>query len=112
MSHGKQNSQRRNSKRKGRTKALTVLRVAGALSLAGGASGATVGPPSDVTFHEEEISDVSLSSFYVFDHDNAGLRVALRTRSRPRQGSGGADDCAGGGPTCCASCATGPEGGS
>ena len=112
MSHGK-----RNSKRKGRTKAVTVLGVAGALSLAGGASGAAVGPPGDtltanmaVTLYEEEISDVSLSTFYVFDHENAGarrpgLQLTLRTRSRrPRQGSGGsADYCAGGGPTCCAS---------
>src|SRR6516225_899876 len=124
MSRGKQNSKQRNSKRrnskhKGRTKALTVLGVAGALSLAGGASGAAVGPPGDtltantaVTLHEEEISDVSLSTFYVFDHENAGarrpgLQLAKRTGSRPRQGSGGsADDCAGGGPTCCASCAT------
>src|SRR5215831_11416943 len=110
MSHGK-----RNSKRKGRTKAVTELGVAGALSLAGGASGAAVGPPGDtltantaVTLYEEEISDVSLSTFYVFDHENAGVRrpglqLAKRTRSRPRQGSGGsADDCAGGGPTCCA----------
>src|SRR6516225_5529781 len=114
MSRGKQNSKQRNSKRrnskhKGRTKALTVLGVAGALSLAGGASGAAVGPPGDtltantaVTLHEEEISDVSLSTFYVFDHENAearrpGLQLAQRTRSRPRQGSGG-----GGGPTCCA----------
>src|SRR5215467_597740 len=123
MSHGKRNSKRRNSTRKGRTKALTVLGVAGALSLAGGASGAAVGPPGDtlaantaVTLHEEEISDVSLSTFYAFDHENAGprrpgLQVAQRTRSRPRQGSaGGAEDCAGGGPTCCASCATGPRG--
>jgi|SRR5215472_3766184 len=124
MSHGKQNSKRRNSKRrdskhKGRTNALTVLGVAGALSLAGGASGAAVGPPGDtltanatVTLHEEEIFDVSLSTFYVFDRENAGasrpdLRLAQRTRSRPRQSNGGcADDCAGGGPTCCASCAT------
>jgi len=110
MSHGK-----RNSKRKGRTKAVTVLGVAGALSLAGGASGAAVGPPGDtltantaVSLHEEEISDVSLSTFYVFDHENAGarrpgLQLTERTRSRPRQGSGG-DDCAGGGPTCCATC--------
>jgi hypothetical protein len=125
MSHGKrENSKRRNSKRKGRTKALTVLGVAGALSLAGGASGAAVGPPGDtltantaVSLHEEEISDVSLSTFYTFDHENVGARrpglQLARTRSRPRQGSGGcADDCAGGGPTCCASCATGPEGGS
>ena len=61
---------------------------------------------------EEEISDVSLSTFYVFDRENAGarrpgLQLAKRTGS-PRQGSGGrAEDCAGGGPTCCASCATG-----
>jgi hypothetical protein len=115
MSYGK-----RNSKRKGRTKAVTVLGVAGALSsLAGGASGAAVGPPGDtlmantaVILDEEEIFDVSLSTFYVFDHENAGarrpgLQLARTTRSRPRQGSGGcADDCAGGGPTCCASCAT------
>jgi hypothetical protein len=87
-----------------------------ALSLAGGAL--AVDPPGDtltantaVTLYEEEISDVSLSTFYVFDHENAGpsLQLAQRTRSRrPRQGSGGsAEDCAGGGPTCCASCATG-----
>src|SRR5262249_4484711 len=118
MSHSQ-----RTSKRKGRRKAVTVLGVAGALSLAGGASGAAVGPPSDtltanttVTLYEEEISDVSLSTFYVFDHENAGarrpgLRLAQRTRSRPRQGCGGCavDDCAGGGPTCCASCATGGQ---
>ena len=114
MSHGN-----RNSKQKSRTKAATVLGVAGALSLAGGASGAAVGPPGDtltantvVTLYEEEISDVSLSTFYVFDHENAGahrpgLQLAQRTRSRPRQVSGGrAEDCAGGGPTCCASCAS------
>src|SRR6516165_11906739 len=83
--------------------------------VAGGcASGAAVSPPGDtltantaVTLHEEEISDVSLSTFFVFDHENVGacrpgLQLAKRTRSRrPRQGSGGcADDCAGGGPTC------------
>src|SRR5215469_9862255 len=114
MSHGN-----RNSKRKGRTKAVTVLGVAGALSLAGGASGAAVGPPGDtltantaVTLHEEEISDVSLSTFYAFDHENAaarrpGLQLAQRTRGRSC-----AEDCAGGGPTCCAGCATGPTGGS
>src|SRR5262249_23365070 len=110
MSHGKQNS-----KRKSRTKAVTAFGSAGAVSLAGGASEAAVGPPGDtltantaVTLYEEEISDVSLSTFYVFDHENAGVRrpglqLAQRSRSRPRQGSGGsADDCAGGGPTCCA----------
>src|SRR5262249_43689678 len=114
MSRGKRNSRRRNSKHKGRTKALTVLGLAGALSLAGGASGAAVGPPGDavaantaVTLYEEEISDVSLSTFFAFDHENAGprrpgLQLAQRTRSRPRPGSAGADDCAGGCPTSCA----------
>jgi hypothetical protein len=115
MSHAK-----RASKRRSRAKAVTVFGVAGALSLAGGASGAAVGPPRDtqtantaVTLYEEEISDVSLSTFYVFDHETAGarrpgLQLTQRTRSRPRQGSGGCavDDCAGGGPRCCASCAT------
>src|SRR6516225_6077956 len=87
MSHDK-----RNSKRKGPTKALTALGVAGALSLAGGAPGAAVGPPGDtltantaVTLHEEEIFDVSLSTFHVFDRENAGarrpgLQLAQRTR--------------------------------
>src|ERR1700758_445315 len=103
MSHGK-----RNSKRKSRTKAVTVLGVAGTLSLAGGASVAAIAPPGNplmantaVTLYEEEISDVSLSTFYVFDHENAGarrpgLQLAQRTRSRQRQGCGGcAEDCAG-----------------
>ena len=113
------------SKRSVGREPVTVLGVAGALSLAGGASGAAVGPPGDtltdnaapVIIGEEEISDVSLSTFYVFDHENAGarrpgLQLAQRTRSRPRQGCGGsAPDCGGGGPTCCASCATGgPDG--
>ena len=116
MSHSK-----RTLKRKARTKAVTVLGVAGALSLAGGASGGAVGPLTEnaaITLGEEEISDVSLSTFYVFDHENAGarghgLQLAQRTRSRPRQGCGGcAVDCGGGGPTCCASCASsgGPDG--
>ena len=112
-------------KRKTRTKAVTALGVAGVMSLAGGACGAVVVPPSNtltenvaITLDEEEISDVRLSTFYVFDHENAGarrpsLQLAQRTRSRPRQGCGGcAGDCGGGGPTCCASCASGggPDG--
>jgi hypothetical protein len=117
MSHGK-----RTSKQKCRTKPITVLGVAGALSLTGGASGAAVGPPGDtltenaaITLDEEEISDVSLSTFYVFDHENTGahrpgLQVAQRTHSRPRQGCGGCAGCGGCGG--CASCASagGPDG--
>jgi hypothetical protein len=111
MSHAK-----RASKRRSRAKAVTVLGVAGALSLMESASGAAVGSPGDtltantaIILDEEEISDVSLSTFYVFDYENAGARrpgfqLAKRTRSRPRQGCGGcAGDCGGGGPTCWAS---------
>jgi len=115
MSHAKQAS-----KRKSQTKAVTVLGVAGALSLAGGASGAAVGPPGDtptentaplITLGEEEISDVSLATFYVFDNENAGahrpgLQLAKRTRGhrgcavhRGCGGCGGCGGCAsGGGP--------------
>jgi hypothetical protein len=117
MSHAK-----RASKRRSQAKAVTVLGVAGALSLAGGASGAAVSLTGDaltantaITLDEEEISDVSLSTFYVFDHENAearrsGLQLAQRTRSR--RCGGCASDCGGGGPTCCASCASGggPDG--
>jgi len=120
MSHGKPTS-----KRKGRTKTITILGVAGALSLTSGASGAAVGPPGDtptehaaITLDEEEISDVSLSTFYVFDHENTGahrprLQLTQRTRSRPRQGCGGCSGCGGcGGATSCAACASagGPDG--
>jgi len=100
MSHGN-----RNSKRKGRTKAVTLLGVAGALSLTGGACGAAVGPPSDtltvntaVTLCEEEISDVSLSTFYVFDHESAGARrPGLQFAQRRGCGGCGCGSCGGGG---------------
>jgi hypothetical protein len=69
------------SKRKRRGKALPVLGIAGvSLSLAGGASASTAGSATDVQspnprheilLGEEEISDVSLSTFYVFDKENA-----------------------------------------
>ena len=79
MSHAKQAS-----KRKRRSKALPVLGAAGlSLSLASGASAVTSGPAADmptrntgasheITLGEEEISDVSLATFYVFDKENAG----------------------------------------
>jgi hypothetical protein len=104
MSHAKHASKRRN-----RTKAVTVLGVAGALSLAGGASRAAVGPPTDtlsvntaVTLYEEEISDVSLSTFYVFDHENAGARRPGLQLAR-RRGCGGCAGCGscGGGAGAC-----------
>ena len=85
------------SKRKRRSKAVPVLGAAGlSLSLAGGASASTGGTAADISpqntspnhqifLGEEEISDVSLSTFYVFDKENAatpqvGEKVAGRCR--------------------------------
>ena len=74
MSHAKQASMR-----KSRACARPLLGAAGvSLSLASGAPAATVGPVADIpmqnagvnhqiTLGEEEISDVSLATFYVFD---------------------------------------------
>src|ERR1700719_2455351 len=74
------------SKRKRRGKALPALGIAGvagvSLTLAGGGSASTGGSATDVQspnvsprheifLGEEEISDVSLSTFYVFDKENA-----------------------------------------
>jgi hypothetical protein len=79
MSHVKQAS-----KRKHRACAVPLLGAAGlSLSLASGAPAATGGPVADmptqntgvgheITLGEEEISDVSLATFYVFDKENAG----------------------------------------
>ena len=83
MSRSKQTS-----KSKLRRKAVTALGVAGAVSLAGSAS-ASIAPTGDtptrnaapVTLAEEEISDVSLATFYVFDKENeyrSGVQLAAR----------------------------------
>ena len=69
------------SKRKHRNKALPVLSVAGlSVALASAASAVPAGPATDmagltgeghqITFGEEEISDVTLATFYVFDKEN------------------------------------------
>jgi hypothetical protein len=72
------------SKRKRRSKALPVLGAAGlSLSLASGASAAAGGPAADMltrntgvshesTLCEEEVSDVSLATFYAVNKENAG----------------------------------------
>src|SRR5262245_35186574 len=72
---------KRTSRRKRQNKALPLLGITGAsLALAGGASAATTGQVTDtlntsprnaVFLGEEEFSDVSLSTFYVFDKENA-----------------------------------------
>jgi hypothetical protein len=86
------------AKRRRRRKAVTVLGVAGALSLAGGTSEAALGPvgsPAEntapvITLGEEEISDVSLATFYVFDNENAGAhRPGLQLAKRRTRGHGG-----------------------
>jgi hypothetical protein len=79
MLHAKQTS-----KQKRRSKAVPALGAAGlSLSLVSGASAASGGPAADrltrntdvkheITLCEDEISDVSLATFYVFDNENNG----------------------------------------
>jgi hypothetical protein len=69
MSHAKQVP-----KRKRRACAVPLLGAAGlSLSLASGASAAEVPAAShEIAFGEEEIADVSLATFYVFDKENVG----------------------------------------
>jgi hypothetical protein len=90
------------SKRIRRSKAVPVLGAAGlSLSLAGGASASTSGPAADVTpqatspnqeifLGEEEISDVNLSTFYVFDKENTATpQVGEKVAWGCRCGCGG-----------------------
>jgi len=98
VTHAKQTSQR-----KRRSKALPVLGAAGlSLSLAGGASAVPNGLGADMPtqnprdphqISEEEISDVTLATFYVFDKENIGepgSGVEL-----VRRGCGGGHGCGG-----------------
>ena len=107
------------SKSKRRSSALSSLGIAGlSLALASGASASTSGAstnvPStsqsrDIFLGEEEISDVSLATFYVFDKENAHspltqqLRVARcgrgcgYVRGGACGGCGGRGGCGGGG---------------
>jgi len=115
-----------NSKRNSRNRAAPALGIAGvSLAMAGGASASTAGSAVDVpvqnaaTHHElflgeEEISDVSLSTFYAFDKENTaapqfGEKVAWGCRCGCRgcrcgacrcgwRGCGGCGGCG-----CCAS---------
>jgi len=96
------------STRKHRKEVVPVLGVVGmSLSLASGASAAAaVDPVSDLPFKdtatgpgimlsEEEISDVSLGTFYVFDKENAGKPG----EQYAQRGCGGCRGCRG-----CRSC--------
>jgi hypothetical protein len=96
MSHAKQAS----TKRKRSINAVPVLSAAGlSLSLASAAIGrpaADMPTSHEITLCEEEISDVSLAKFYVFDDENAGT-----FRRRIKLAAGGCGD--GGGGEGCAS---------
>jgi hypothetical protein len=90
-------------KRTAKAAAVKVLGAAGlSFSLVGSASASTMPtaaiPQSDNTspnqrfvLGEEEMADVSLATFYLFDRENVGSRVQLA------RGCGGCGGCRGGG---------------
>ena len=123
MSHAKQAS----TKRKRSINAVPVLSAAGlSLSLASGASAAIGRPAADmltpktgmsheITLCEEEISDVSLATFYIFDNERAGtsrrgLKLAQGGCGPPKKilahAYGGCGGCGGGGDGGSSGCST------
>ena len=102
MSHAKDAS-----KRKRLRKAVPAVGIAGmSLAMAGGASAATAPPtanlPSqyvplshEIILGEEEISDVSLGTFYVFDKEDAASELGNNV-----QVARGGRGCGGGGRGC------------
>jgi hypothetical protein len=101
------------SKARGRKQsAVTALGLAGALSLAGSASASTApndGVPTQKTasvmFADEEISDVSLATFYIFDKENVGppgLKLAAKGGGGHGCGGHGCGGHARGGRGCAA----------
>src|SRR6266852_7938494 len=116
------------SKRKRGTKAVPALGAAGlTMSLVGGASAAAVptqdvprvpnvAPSHEIMLGEEEISDVSLATFHVFDKENTGSLRGMVQEARGCGRCGGCRVCrgcrgcrgcgcggCGGGGACCAS---------
>jgi hypothetical protein len=101
------------SKRKRMTKAVPALGAAGlTFSLVGGAS-AAVAPVNDaqptpnyspshaITLGEEEIADVSLATFYVFDKEST---AAAKEGVQLARGCGGCRGCRGCGGRGCRGC--------
>jgi hypothetical protein len=97
---------KRLSMRKRRGKAMPALGAAGLLALASGASAEAsvdtsmpnIGPGHHVFLGEEEISDVSLATFYVFDKENAGsLKPGVQLARGGGCGGGCGHGCGGGG---------------
>jgi hypothetical protein len=99
-------------------KVLPALGIAGvSLALASGGASASTGEtttnvPSashhEIFLGEEEISDVSLATFYVFDRENAGMPPPLAQKLRLARCGGGyrRGGACGGGGGCggCGSC--------
>jgi len=115
MSHAKRLSMRKRS-----GKAMPVLGAAGLLALASGASAEApvdtstpnTGVSHQVFLGEEEISDVSLATFYVFDKENAGsLKPGVRLARGGGCGGCGGGGCRGCGGGCGGGCARGCGGG-
>ena len=89
------------SKRKRLRKAVPTVGIAGmSLAMAGGASAATAPPtanlPSqhiplshEIILGEEEISDVSLGTFYVFDKEDAASELGSNVQLAAKGGGGG-----------------------
>jgi hypothetical protein len=108
---------KRSSKRKRRSKALPALGFAGvSLSMASGAcasiseASANTPPPSQgnkLFLGEEELSDVSLATFYVFDKENAGAPPLAQQLRLARGGCGGGGGCGCGGGGGCGGCGCG-----
>jgi len=109
MSHAKDAS-----KRKRLRKAVPAVGIAGmSLAMAGGASAATAPPtanlPSqyiplshEIILGEEEISDVSLGTFYVFDKEDAASELGnnIQVARGGRGCGGGGRGCGGRGRGC------------
>jgi hypothetical protein len=97
------------SKRKRRSKTVQVLGAAGWMSLAGGSAATQAASAADIparhiepshefTLSEEEVSDVSLATFYVFDKERALHPGVQLVRGGGCGGGGcGCRGCGGGG---------------
>src|SRR5262245_33429552 len=114
MARAKQASKRKTRakqvpKWKGGSSALPVLGAAGiSLAMAGGASAIPLAanvPSQDTgprfTLGEEEISDVSLATFYVFDKENESQLEQGLILAKGGCGCGGGCKCGGGGGCKC-----------
>jgi hypothetical protein len=106
-------------KQKQRSKALPILGVAGlSLSLASGASAFPSAPTADLqtrntgddhslTLNEEEIADISLATFYVFEKEGEGTSPLVQLVGHGH-GWGGCGGCRGWGHGCrCHGCGHG-----